>query len=119
MKERLCRCGRPMAQEKRTITREIGNRKIVIANVPVLYCRHCQEILYSARTVKKMDELIRRFPNKTLLTYPNLLDFNSDLRSRLSKLDPYNILVTAPEEPVKRYEIVFLANFLQSKLRSA
>ncbi|WP_353733685.1 type II toxin-antitoxin system MqsA family antitoxin [Syntrophothermus sp.] len=108
-----------MVQEKRTVTREIGNQTIVITNVPVFCCTHCQEILYSAQTVKKMDELIRRFPNKTLLVYPNLLDFNSELRSYLSKLDPHNILATASEEPVKRYEIVVLANSLRSQLRSA
>lgn len=119
MKERLCRCGRPMVQEKRVVTREIGNRTIVIKDVPILCCVHCKEVLYSAETVKKMDELIRRFPDKTLLVYPNLLDVNSELRAYLSKLDLHNILSAGSDEPVKRYEVISLASLLRSRLRLA
>ncbi|NPV29201.1 MAG: YgiT-type zinc finger protein [Firmicutes bacterium] len=119
MKERLCRCGRSMVQERRTITREIDNRKITITNVPVLYCKYCQETLYNARTVKKMDELIRRFPDKTSLIYPNLLEPNSDVLSFLDKLDLHGTLIAESEEPVRLYEVISLVSFIQSKLRSA
>ncbi|MDN5327049.1 MAG: Antitoxin component of bacterial toxin-antitoxin system, MqsA [Moorella sp. (in: firmicutes)] len=114
MRERICRCGRPMNKEKRTVTRNIAGRKIVIKDVPVLYCDYCGEILYNARTVKKMDELIRKYPDQNLLIYPKPLEPTEDAPSFLKNPGE-------ADEPIKLTELVSLISQLatQAGLRLA
>jgi len=115
MKERLCRCGRPMIKEKRTITRNISDRKVTIKDVPILYCNYCQEVLYNARTVKKMDELIRKFPNENLLVYPSPL---KPPNSFFNKSGLHDSFLTEADEPIKLHELAYLISLLQTKLKS-
>ncbi|WXJ79260.1 hypothetical protein MTMBA_13450 [Moorella thermoacetica] len=99
MKERLCRCGRLMNKEKWAVTRNIAGRKITIKDVPVLYCEYCGELLYNARTVKKMDELIRKYPDQDTLVYPQPLELDKNAPSFLKNMggndEPVNLAYLA------------------------
>jgi len=101
MKERLCRCGRPMNKEKKAITRNIAGQKITIKDVPVLFCDCCGELLYTARTVKKMDELIRKYPDQDTLIYRQPLELDKNAPSFLKNMG-------GDDEPINRASLASL-----------
>ncbi|HHW40915.1 MAG TPA: YgiT-type zinc finger protein [Syntrophomonadaceae bacterium] len=113
MNKRLCRCGQPMLKVKKTISRNINNQEITIYNVPALYCEQCKQTLFSARTVKKMDELIRKFPGKKVFEYPNFPSPSDDAINILKKLG-IDDLSDDSEQPVNKWDIILLSERLQS-----
>lgn len=118
MKEQLCRCGNPIKKIKKTISRQVEGRKIVIKNVPVLYCERCKETLLSAKTIKMMDQLIRNQPDKSSHTYPNV-ELSNSPRSFFRTLDLEEDFFEDLDIPVKKYELFAMLSAIQSKTRSA
>lgn len=118
MNERICQCGHPMKRKRVDVIRVVSNREVVIKNVPALRCDHCQETLYHAKTVRKMDELIHEHPRESSLEYPDQIHFDNGLATLFDELGRGDFLESR-DEPVKRYEVLSIATELRSKLLSA
>ena len=85
MGERICKCGKTMTIQNKNLIREIGGKKRTIIGVPILYCENCKEVLYKAKTIKKIDELLKAFPEKDTILYA---EFSVDIYTEtIRKLD--------------------------------
>ena len=69
MGARVCSCGKNMTIINESLIREVNGKKTIITNVPVLFCENCKEVLYKARTIKKIDELLKAYPERDTISY--------------------------------------------------
>ena len=69
MRERICSCGKKMIVKSEELIREINGKKTTIKDVPVLYCENCREILYKAKTIKRIDELLKAYPDEDIVLF--------------------------------------------------
>ena len=117
MNKRFCRCGCPLSNERRAVTRLIQGRGITIDNVPVLYCATCEETLYTAKTIKKMDELIQNNPGELALVYPNALELKPTVIHFLDELETEEKekILQEGDEPLTKVDLANLIALLKSK----
>jgi YgiT-type zinc finger domain-containing protein len=69
MAELICLCGPTLSHVRQVVYRNIQGNEIKFNNVPVLYCDSCGETLFTAKTIKTMDDLIRNNPGTLILEY--------------------------------------------------
>jgi YgiT-type zinc finger domain-containing protein len=113
MTRMTCTCGAEMVGKRVPVTRSVSGRSITIQNVPALTCPKCENVLYKASTVKTMDALIRRNPDRDILLYPGFQGYNKQIVVRLSAGD--RTFAQDLDEPVRRYDLACLeSRFLKS-----
>ncbi len=63
-------CGGRVIEQKTTYTLKVGERFIMIENVPAKLCQQCGETLYSPDVVERLQKTIwsNRDPEKTIET---------------------------------------------------
>lgn len=54
---------------------ELGNRILIIKNVPCLKCSQCGEVVYSLKTSKRLEEIIKTLDK--LSTEVSILNYNN------------------------------------------
>ena len=111
MTKRSCRCGQPLLNTRRAISRVIGGNEITINNVPFLYCESCGETLFTAKTIKKMDELIQNNPGEQALEYPDDLELTPPVIYFLDSLEADQ----DGDEPLTKADLANLIALIKSK----
>ncbi len=63
-------CGGPMIEQEVTYRIELGDKLVVVENVPAKVCIQCGEKLYSAETVERLQQTVweQKRPSKVLET---------------------------------------------------
>lgn len=57
----LCmKCGKPAVKGFTTDVTDLGNCLIIVRNVPCYKCVECDEVIYTADVVKRLEEIITR-----------------------------------------------------------
>ena len=72
----LCmKCGKPAEQGVTTDVTDLGNCLVIIRNVPCYKCTECDEIIYTADVVERLEKLIAQAGN--LMSEISIIEYSN------------------------------------------